>query len=1226
MIKLNDHSLDRIAKILEKKDLKSTVSLLGGLLVDPSLQANTIRIETLVHLAVLNCRGDQRPHLSEISHWMNSEIGRTWVVQLEDPVENVFVTNVLTTEGNRRIFEGIWEANDYYTQVIIEVLASRSAPKACRDLLIPIFEMLKLSDFVAEQAGLQRGHFEPSSPKGKVRLESTKKVEKLSHMITFSNNSLDMLGIKRESLAPFIISDNDKNNLAAESIGNSSLERCPLIDFGDELILALPHAVSPAIRRFVLSELARTGYLHAFGEVIANHQAEQVANDCLWELKGKADSLEPPSPVGTVPSLHAWLLKYDINKYLHVVLLHDRMEWLLAQGLSSFFKYPEQLKAGLEQYLNDVANYCMSLTDYTEGMTLLVLGGLGRGFSLGFKDWPDQWHLSHLRISDMLMLAIEHNQSISRYLKCIRQKDWAERRGVFFQDLNEDYNFYCYWRQMNYQLIPRELPVSNGSVLMISNDMVLPIRQEVRNQVDRHAIETIDGSYLPSVRFGKDAFFKSIQNRPIYVSLDHLNKGILAGVVETSRGPSWFRVESRASGKQITRVVYEIWDGFIILYEKLVLEVEALYSENSTGPIEICLNLDNIVVSEDFMEPQSNDFTVEPAIDVDVGKRKVVIRFPSDFLKYFQQAENVGEKLVLRCIAKGLIIIHQGGTNGVDEALDYLMNRIISDPGIRVIHLFRTYYPINYLLARKNQKPVFIAHEDFVFSKLMLSDGCITVADGESITSKSECNKFLHRVVDKVWHRIKGTLRTLDRESVIREMLLVHEAVISDREHWRRTAQAVLALYASAENVFAVAQERESDRNNVSLSARTILEMAICESPKIGGCILSECKRDELLALALLLIEVATDSDAVNGDLTEPRINLNKNGEYSINRDFHDTIVKPFLTAYLREEFEVAAGQYHKLYEEERPSNRTRADEVYSSDFISAFKTEYGLTPDETIDGFAELMDLAVEQDSVVVETTLGDIRKRLNVNRGLSSDIREAFICAFSIFHRREWDKAPPGFRNKDVYPWRFRRRLSLVSKPILIFGVEDDDKVIYGAGGLRLGLGYLLERSERGHLPEEFFTSSEMKRYIGTVNNERGHDFARSVANQMNNKGWIVRYEVQMTELGAASEYGDVDVLAWKPTGEVLLIECKRLQLARTVAEVAEICRRFQGAAEDELDRHVRRVKWIRANHKNLRHITGFVPDPVKIDDMLVTNIHVPMMYLTSLPIAAEKIGPLK
>ena len=151
-------------------------------------------------------------------------------------------------------------------------------------------------------------------------------------------------------------------------------------------------------------------------------------------------------------------------------------------------------------------------------------------------------------------------------------------------------------------------------------------------------------------------------------------------------------------------------------------------------------------------------------------------------------------------------------------------------------------------------------------------------------------------------------------------------------------------------------------------------------------------------------------------------------------------------------------------------------------------------------------------------------------------------------------------------------------------------------------------------------------MKQYIGMVNNERGHAFAQSIATQMRENGWQARHEVQMTELGGSAGLGDVDVLAWKPSGDIQLIECKRLQLARTVAEIAEICRRFRGEAKDELDKHVQRVKWTKANPAGLQRIAGFVPDPARIYDRLVTNTHVPMMYLTSLPIEANKIGPLK
>ena len=131
-------------------------------------------------------------------------------------------------------------------------------------------------------------------------------------------------------------------------------------------------------------------------------------------------------------------------------------------------------------------------------------------------------------------------------------------------------------------------------------------------------------------------------------------------------------------------------------------------------------------------------------------------------------------------------------------------------------------------------------------------------------------------------------------------------AVIHDRDHWRRTAQALAALYASSEDVIAVSGKREADRATVAISARTVLEMAICECPETGGRQLSRWELDELLARTTLLLEVATDSDAVKNDLVAPRINLHPNGEYYIDRNFHKTVLEPFLMAYNREGFETA--------------------------------------------------------------------------------------------------------------------------------------------------------------------------------------------------------------------------------------------------------------------------------------------------------------------------------
>ncbi|MFZ0932594.1 MAG: hypothetical protein WAN11_28600, partial [Syntrophobacteraceae bacterium] len=373
------------------------------------------------------------------------------------------------------------------------------------------------------------------------------------------------------------------------------------------------------------------------------------------------------------------------------------------------------------------------------------------------------------------------------------------------------------------------------------------------------------------------------------------------------------------------------------------------------------------------------------------------------------------------------------------------------------------------------------------------------------------------------------------------------------------------------------------------------------------------------------IVEAATDSDAINGELLEPEIHIHANGEYTIDRSFWETVIYPFRTNFFKEAFEGDANDYPKLYDRHLPDERITAEAHFSEEFVNAFTIEFGLSPDESIDAVAELEELAVENQEVVIETTLGKISERLIGNRAFSPDLCQSFMKAFAIFHRPAWDKPPPGFRAKDLYPWRFRRRLSMVVRPILSFGELAESKVLYGAGSLMQSSYYRFERAESGQLPPDFFTSARMRQYIGSVNDKRGHAFAESTASELRRNGWEARAEVKMTELGAPSELGDIDVLAWKKDGEILLIECKRLQLARTVAEVAEICSRFRGEAKDELAKHIRRVQWVLQHPEGLKHIIGFEPTAENIKSRLVTNTHVPIMYLASLPIGPQEVVPL-
>ena len=86
-----------------------SANLVAGLLINPKFHANTIRIEALVHYILPNCGGTQSPSSKKIQSWLNEFPPISGTAYTEDPVEDVFVTKVLTNRGDYRIYEGIWE-------------------------------------------------------------------------------------------------------------------------------------------------------------------------------------------------------------------------------------------------------------------------------------------------------------------------------------------------------------------------------------------------------------------------------------------------------------------------------------------------------------------------------------------------------------------------------------------------------------------------------------------------------------------------------------------------------------------------------------------------------------------------------------------------------------------------------------------------------------------------------------------------------------------------------------------------------------------------------------------------------------------------------------------------------------------------------------------------------------------------------------------------------------
>ena len=119
-----------------------------------------------------------------------------------------------------------------------------------------------------------------------------------------------------------------------------------------------------------------------------------------------------------------------------------------------------------------------------------------------------------------------------------------------------------------------------------------------------------------------------------------------------------------------------------------------------------------------------------------------------------------------------------------------------------------------------------------------------------------------------------------------------------------------------------------------------------------------------------------------------------------------------------------------------------------------------------------------------------------------------------------------------QDWYPWNFRRRLSLVSRPIIELDCSEDPLLLISPGCVREGVWYLLFNSLNATFDERHFESNEMKKWIGDRRNQLGKEFNSTVAQKLIDLGWESESDVLVTKLlncKTELDYGDIDVLAW-------------------------------------------------------------------------------------------------
>lgn len=1196
--------LIKLAERLDKFNKATTLAMLGGLLTDPDLHANTVRLEVLAHLVALRSIGTVRPTAAQLREWLNEILSEDTVGHQEDPPEDVFIANVVSGDGNSLLFEGIWEANAGYVQAVLYAVTAciREGQKWANHCLRQASALLRLSTAVAERSGLGRNTVGGGRRLNRLQF-STWRVDDLAGRVRFTTEDLAQIGIHPFDLRPFIFDPQHYAALRDEAISWSSLEARPIVMDGNDFVVALPTAIGAAVRRRAIEMALGNGS----GELFQNHLTDyQFGNNVMSALIGlELECLAGPN-TDEESGFIGMTCRFDVGAYAHVIFVKDQLEAIAQEGFRSI----QDVSPDVRRLVAVGVAAIGALPDFRMGMTIVVFGGLGRGFQADPGRLPPHWRFVGLGCEDFELFAEDSNTSALQMYRLLDQQHELLSGRTRLVNPNGFLNLYGYAKKNDFELLP-DYAAPDRSIVQLGTDYLTSVRTGIRRALDHHGARVVTrNSYAEVRRSSTEMYFADLAEKPSYVSIaDAMERRPAAAIEVDSR--TWWITIADAQPALAGSLPYRVWD---MARNWGVMIAPRIAAAANPLPDFIGIELafpEGIDLSPERLADGSQ--LVRPTLSVNGDT--VRIDCSIDYLRAFGRPENVGDRWMVEAIIEGALML----AGCADAALvEGIASSIIIDTSSRHLHVLMPKTAGDFILATADLPPRrMLQPEVRAWADIGLAQRSgVAAGTAEIISDKQAARNLLGNAVEAIWGEIRERLLLIDRASIIERCIDNHNAIDRDRATWRHTAAAVLRLH-QRENAMQVAVQLESERSQVGLCCRVLVEMAVCTSAATGGRVSSLDDFDYLLARVALLCGVASRSDEIYHGFAE-RVEIRPSGVLRFEDEFANRIHEPFMVALSRDQFDTAAEGYETFYEVPEQLGEAEYERQRNPEFDAAFVSEYGVTPIRMVDFVSRLGERAVDAGNGRVTIRRSELKADLVAMDGVDADGAEVFLDSWCLVPRSKWDdKKPVGASPKDWFPWRFARRLSLLSRPIVQLTTEDDPLCVVSPVIAQHGLDYAL-RAYNARLPDSYFRSDKMRAWVGGAIDRLGHAFNHKVATRLSELGLQAEAEYLMTRLGGSAKDGDVDTLAWNPaTGDIFVIECKRLLADKTVGEIAERLVEFgpnhveRNGRRGPTRRHLDRVAILRNRLPQLAVATGIVQGAIRIRSCLVTSALVPMQF---------------
>ena len=1180
-------------------DLYKSMAAIGGLLTLPTLHANTLRLEAIAHLALANCNGRRSPTLQNVSHWFKS-VGAQ-MGHLEDPAEDVFLTRVILRGTNYRVIEGLHEANGHHLQHILHVVEEipdsgklGAAKRSCEALLV-------LSDLLCARAGLDVFVEGSENPLMALPIKSIPPVKQLAARTRFSYRNLAAAGCDVQWLGRFVLSLDEKGNHWSPN-ERSLLHRHPLLDTGSEIVVALPTTLGAAVREAVIEACIETGNEPQIRAAVLDSQTDALRrNQMFRKARIPGASINPNNAIAPSPPV-----EIGPGYWVHCVLLLDDLSGFMDEGLWGTSSRGEEASRALQIEIEKASTFCHAQPGFKSGLTFVVICGFGRRIHLGFNGAKD-WLVEVATDYDVEVMSSLDDFDFSELIKFSTMERDLEAKGFKLEAANGLIAKLGVAHENGGHLVQHEnMPAEfDTGIIYIPTSAQLGLRAAHHRRRDVQSIAGPDKPTAVVRRMGRSELSQMSDSR-IYIDLDDLDERRFRGAWLSGPRTWWVHVTSEKTADN--SFLQGVWDMQCVWMERIARTlIHALPSLPNFFVWRVNYAPWEAVPAAKVVPATRKELERDVNTSIEVESATIVTEIGRAFYRGLSRSDNAAEVAVIRSFVEQAIVF----AGETDQSVDELTAEIVPSPHARQMHVFAPQEFRDHVRYAIASPPVLMSRFDDAALRVGLGWHGVD-RPGGTLHGKTECCRALNKITSVLEEEFCQELAQFERCALLEAAVTNHEAAACERSTWHRTSAALIGMAEDELVVRGKIAEHHAKLNVVSLTSRILIEAGLSECPFGTGEIPADIDLARLMAKASMIFYLGGYSDAIRYDGMKPDLRISPAGQVMIDPTFFDLILEPAGRSLADRVVDENRERYIQLLREPDLETRPLAD-IVEGDFMDAWRAEVGVSLGDCR-GAVEAL------ENRLVDAGVGwEVMTRPELIAFLGDHIRdpEGYLAALESVPRKNWRHVPPPFLDQDRQPWRFRRRLALYRRPLIRLSDSSDAPVLVVPGILRTSLLVMMQNYCGAEMDRELLVSKEMRRWWNLVQDREAKNFEQSVCTELQKMGWSAVPRKRFSEIlgkRLSQDPGDIDVLAWRPDGRIVVLECKNLLFAKTPSEIAKQLSKYQGAEDDRgrpdmLAKHLKRVALAREHVNKFQQYTGV--DTAFIEGALVFSKSVPMIF---------------